>query len=231
MINYTIGITTYSYRFDKFLIDLVKDIRKDNQNELILAINGNYKEIFDEEYRKRILDFSTKYEKIFPFIYPNFRSLSKLWNNIVINSSNEYILILNDDVTILNSSFWKIVQTNIEKYETTFTFDSTFCHYVIKRDELNNIGWFDERYLGIGWEDIDFINRYKKYYNKDVLNINDASGIKRYVEHDNVIVNQRKGSSTFNKYSEFNREMNIKKLQPIQQYPYEKFYWDNYDKL
>lgn len=227
MIDYSIGITTYSYRFEKFLINLVKEIRRDKDNEIILAINGNYRQDFDEVFRKRILNFATEYDKIYPFMYPNFRSLAKMWNNIVINATHDYIVILNDDISIFDPIFWKSVERNIELYQTSFKMDNTFCYFVIKRDELEKVGWFDERYLGIGWEDTNFIDRFQTLFKRKFLNILGVPGAKRFTDFENVIVNQR----VIYKYSVFNNEIYDKHLPHIPQYPHERFYWENKDKL
>ena len=164
----------------------------------------------------------------FPFIYPNFRSLSKIWNTIVINSSNEYILLLNDDTKITDSAFWKVIEENIIKNQTSFTINTTYSHFVIKKSELEEMGWFDERFLGIGFEDHEFKGRYEKYFNKKILNVECVSGIKTYFDGENAIINQKKANR---KYSKFNEFVYHKKLLPIQQYPYEKFYRNNRDKL
>ena len=225
---YSIGITTYSYRYKKYLIDLISDIRKDNQNEIILGINGNYKENFDSLYRRNVLELSIKYDDVFPFIYPNFRSLSKIWNTIVINSSNEYVLLLNDDTTITDFAFWNVIKENIIKYQTSFTINTTYSHFIIKKSELEEVGWFDERFLGIGFEDHEFKGRYKEYFNKEILNIEGIPEIKTYFDDENALINQKKANR---KYSRFNEFVYYKKLSPIQQYPYEKFYRNNRDKL
>ena len=231
MINYSIGITTYSYRYEKFLINLISEIRKNKDNEIILAINGNYNENFDEVYKKNVLELSSKYNDIFPFVYPNFRSLAKMWNNIVINSTNEYVLLLNDDISITDPIFWKLVEENIEKHQTSFGINSSFCAFIIKKSELYEMGWFDERFLGIGWEDNNFYDRYQKQFNRAYLYLTNISGINIHVDIENRIINQRKSISGYEKYSEFNRKIYEQKLESIQQYPYEKFYWDNYSKL
>lgn len=227
MEKFSIGVTTYSYRYSKFLIELINQIRRDNDNEIILAVNGNYGENFDEEYRKNILQLCTRYEKIFPFIYPNFRALSKMWNNIVINSTNDYIVLLNDDTSIWDKSFWEFINNNIKKHNTSFKIDRMFCYFVIKKSELDEVGWFDERFLGIGWEDTEFAFRYKKVMGRDFLNINNAPGIKTYIDRENVIINQKQQG----KYSKFNEDIYLKKLETTTQYPYEKFYQENKNKL
>jgi hypothetical protein len=100
----TIGITTFQHRFDKYFIPLLSEIKRQNNDiEVIVAINGEFGIEFNDEYRSKILSFMSKYKNAFPIIYPRFRGLSKLWNNIVINSTNEHILLLNDDVTIKNN--------------------------------------------------------------------------------------------------------------------------------
>jgi hypothetical protein len=227
MLNYSIGITTYSYRYERFLVNLISQIRKNNQNELILAINGNHMETFDEDYRRNILKLSSAYYNIFPFIYPNFRSLAKLWNNIMINASNNYVLILNDDISIFDPIFWKSVEENIEKYQTSFKMDHTFCYFVAKRDEIEQVGWFDERFLSIGWEDTEFIERYEKILGKTFLDLEGIPGAKRFDDFQNIIVNQRKSY----KYSAFNQEVYNRKLPPVAQYPHEKFFWEFRNKI
>jgi hypothetical protein len=227
MVNYSIGITTYSYRFNKFLVNLLKEIRTYSQNEIILAINGNYKEDFDENYRKNVLNLASTYNKLYPFIYPKFRSLSKLWNNIVVNSTNDYILLLNDDTTITNPIFFKTVEDNIEKLQTSFYMDGMFCYFVVKKSELIEMEWFDERFLGIGWEDTEFLERYKNVFSRELINIKNVSGIKTYIDKENVIINQR----AYGKYSQFNQDVYLAKLETVKQYPHERFFLDNYDKL
>lgn len=226
--SYSIGITTYSYRYTKFLKKLLNDIRQFNDNEIILGINGDYKQDFNECYRKEILCFMSTYSKVFPFVFPVFRSLSKIWNNIVINSSNEYVLILNDDTSILNKTFFDLIQENIDLHKTSFMVDGKFCCFVIKKSELNDVGWFDERFLGIGWEDTEFKERYRKKTGRDFLNVNNVLHIKMHIDWENVVINQRVGGG---KYSAFNKEFYEKKELFVEQYPHEKFYWENKEKL
>lgn len=225
--EYSIGITTYSYRFDIFLKSLIKDIRNLTSQEIILGINGNYKENFDEKYRIDLLSYLTNFSKIYPFIYPQFRSLAKIWNNIIINSSNDYILILNDDEKIDSNKFFIDIEKAINTYQSSFIINNNFCHFVIKKEEINKVGYFDERFLGIGWEDSEFKKRYKKILKKEILNIN-IEGIIDYIDRRNIIINQKKAGG---KYSLFNQEVYNKNMKFIEQYPHESFYLENKNKL
>lgn len=230
-LTYSIGITTYSYRFEKYLVPLVEQIRKFTPNELIIGINGDYKVDFDEKYRKEVLQMCSKYKKVFPFLYPQFRSLSKIWNNISINASNNYVLIMNDDTVVKSRDFFTAVQYNLEKYRCSFTMNAEtdhFAYFVISRDELERIGWFDERFLGIGWEDLEFKRRYRSIIGKDILNVERILGIETFFDKENCVVNQKVGQG---KYSKFNHLIHDRFLPAIPQYPHERFFWENYDKL
>jgi len=102
----TIGITTFKYRFEKYFKPLLEKIKNiDNDIEVIVLINGEHNETFDEKYRSNILKFLSDKKNTYPIMFTEFRSLSKLWNNIVINSTNENILILNDDISITSDNF------------------------------------------------------------------------------------------------------------------------------
>jgi len=57
--KYSIAIVTFDMRLNKYLKPLVNFIKKERPDiELLLQINGNYKEIFPEQYRKDILNLS-----------------------------------------------------------------------------------------------------------------------------------------------------------------------------
>ncbi|MCX7429471.1 MAG: hypothetical protein NTY17_00340, partial [Planctomycetia bacterium] len=94
----SIGITTFKRRL-KSVEDMVSYLKSCDKNIIInLAVNGEVAEDFDEDYRKNILTICLQYDNVFPFFYQEFRSLSKLWNNLIISSKTEYNLILNDDL-------------------------------------------------------------------------------------------------------------------------------------
>jgi len=243
MNKYNIGITTYSYRFDKFLVPLIKSIKdfKPNSN-IILAINGNYNVDFDENYRSKMLEFISKYTNIYPIMFMEFRSLSKLWNSILVNSDTNLNLILNDDVT-LTSDFWNF----IDNHTTIGSFKmKSWSSVFLDRNEVETVGWFDERFLGIGEEDGDFEFRYMKHYQRKFENIY-APGFENHIDNENVLIGSQKVNS---KYSKFNYEFCCKKYNisieknggptynktnivlPLDKlYPVERFYWENKNDL
>ena len=250
--KYSIGIVTFNRRFEKYLkplINSIKHFRKDV--EVVVLVNGINKSKFDEKYRKDILSFLSEKDNVFVQIFPEFRSLAKLWNCCLVASSNDIMLILNDDVS-LSSKFFDdldyLLNNFIETENETIVLNSSWSHFIANRKQINEIGWFDERLLGVGNEDGDMRWRYFQKYGKPILNAR-IGGLTNYSPFTNDIENQilSKKYSHFNhvfireKYISdpsglsdpifFGGDKLIKKLNESNPYPYEKFFWDRRSEL
>ncbi|MBR1753719.1 hypothetical protein IJ732_02695 [bacterium] len=233
--NFSIIITTYDKRFEKYLIPLIKKIREDFKGEIILTINGNYDETFNEEYRKNLCQFLSTVDNVYPIFFTEFRSLGKMWNCGIINSSKDNVLVLNDDLIITDKCFWDDLENAIiQSNEHSFKINGSWSHIYFTKQEVDDIGYFDERFLSIGWEDNDFESRYYLKYNKFLNCINGIRGIDNVSDEEDCCVNQK--STGEDKYSLFNRRFYENKYESTltkrviqiipdeQQYPYEKFY-------
>ena len=244
MTNYSICIATYDYRFDKYLVPLIDSIKSFRPNiDIILVINGNYNEDFNEDYRSKILSYCASKSRIFTIFFPEFRGLSKLWNTGIIHSVTDNVLVLNDDISILNKAFFDDLEINL--HHPIFKINGSWSHYFINRKMLNNIGWFDERFLGIGEEDGDIEYRYGVKYNNVFPSIEIANVI-NHVEYKGTCKNMR---IVFGKYAAFNRQFMfghkycedrvngvthgitavplVCKDPALNQYPVESFFWEN----
>ena len=248
----SIGITTFEARFDRYFIPLLAKIREyDADREVIVAINGEHNRDFDESYRERMLAFLASQKRVFPVIFPRFRSLTKLWNSIIIHATHDYILMLNDDIMITNPGFIRDLQMAIGKNQgRSLLINKSWSHFLISRQEIDDLGYFDERLLGIGEEDGDMTWRYIRRYGRTLANVKMKSFV-NYSEQTNDYrpgnIKNREGM----KYSLFNRQfMFLTKYtadpqgiqgmfeEPVsmkdegkEQYPYERFYRDNKDSL
>lgn len=245
---FSIGITTFKHRYKKYFCELIHGLkwRVNEDVETIVAINGEHKEKFDDEYRETILNNLSSYHNTFPIIFPQFRGLSKLWNSIVLTATSEYILLLNDDVTIDASNFLQHVEACIKQYQTSFKINGSWSHVVLKKSEVEYLNYFDERLLGIGEEDGDFEWRYMSRMCKPFLSVN-IPGIINHVDMSHAPTNITPTDS--GKYSKFNRELmrkiyiesehgyrgmfdyNAAHTGMENQYPYEQFRVENQDKL
>ncbi len=244
MTNYSIAITSFDKRFQQYLVPLIEDIKKARPNiEIILNINGPHDDQFNENYRKEVLLFAAKQDRCFPSIYTSFQSLAKMWNRAILRSTNEHILVLNDDLRINLDSSSPCFFTDLEdqlkaKANLEFKINNSFSHFFISKKLLIEVGFFDERLLGVGEEDGDFAWRYKEIFGKEFPSL-EVHNIKN-IEAQLVDGSYKKG---IGKYSLFNREfitekkyqasffghksMFDKKVKKIlddeKQYPYENF--------
>jgi hypothetical protein len=205
MTDYSVGIVTFEHRFERFFKPLINKIKELRPNiEIVVAVNGEYKCSFNQKYRKEILNFISEHDNVFPNVYTEFRSLAKLWNNLLINSSNHLVLMLNDDLTITSENFFNTLESIIDSGENFFKINGSWSHTLLDRRVVAQLNWFDERFLGVGEEDGDMEweignatgGRFIKSLNvPDIVNIVDA---------ENVLKNIRKANV---KYTQFNVDM------------------------
>ncbi|MCX5833138.1 MAG: hypothetical protein NTV99_01220 [Deltaproteobacteria bacterium] len=208
----SIGITTFEHRFEKYFVPLLKRIREyDSEMEVLVAINGEHEQEFGEGYRSKILSFITGIDRVYPVVFPRFRGPTKLWNTLVIHATYDHVLILNDDIMITNSDFVKDICRAIRKNRgRSFVINRSWSHFLISRQEIDELGYFDERLLGIGEEDGDMTWRYIQLYGKPLANLS-IKGFVNYSEetafdHAPQNIRARPGM----KYSQFNRDFMFK---------------------
>ena len=248
----SIGITTFVHRFEDYFIPLISKIREfDQETEIVVAINGEHQQPFDEAFRGKILHFLADHPRVFPIVFPEFRGVSKLWNSIITHASHEFILMLGDDIMITDPDFLATTKQHIiQNQGKSFTINKSFAHFVLSRKEIDQLGYFDERLLGIGEEDGDITWRYHQEFRQEFANFKIKS-FKNFSDHSVRTykpTNIQCHSGT--KYSLFNRNLMERKYQPDpqgfcgmfeqpvrlidpgpEQYPNERFYRKNRDKL
>lgn len=252
---FSIGITTFKRRYE-MVEKLIKDIKTFQPKvEIILTVNADYKEPFDDEYRKKIMDLCMRYENIFPVVFPQFTGLSKMWNTIVLNASSEYVFIMNDDLQIekevLNqvNHLVQTMDTNVENQ--IIKINQSFSHFLCSKALVDEVGYFDERFLAFGEEDGDFTWRYIHKFHHSIRSV-DMEGIENQAEgylipHPNMEVEDIHGTRFVPK---FNRDFANKKYKPSifgtkgmfdckkkrvikenKQYPYENFKKKYFDEM
>jgi hypothetical protein len=169
----TVGIVTFKQRRElvKRLVERVRLFFPENEVDIILAVNGNNSVDMDDDYRNEMLNLSLRHKNVYPIICPEFKSLSKLWNTIVIFSKTEYNLILCDDTELLNQNIYQDVLANIENANDFFTINWVFSHFLCTKTILDDVGYFDERFSAYGYEDMDMHYRYIRKYQKNIKNV------------------------------------------------------------
>jgi glycosyltransferase involved in cell wall biosynthesis len=254
--KYTICIATFVKRFDKYFKPLLKSIKTMRpDSEIIVVVNGEHNQKFDQNYRRNMLTFLADYDNVYPIVLTEHRACSKLWNTALLNSTNDLCLRIDDDITIPDVSFFERLESVIsETNGKSFKINRSWSHTFLNRLEVDKVGWFDERFLGGGEEDGDFEWRWQKQFGEKFLSIEGFPILNHMHEmsYEDCLVGHRKVNgkrSMFNlefvnkKYKEDSQgesygimcEENQKKLICVDptpnQYPNESFYWENKSNL
>jgi hypothetical protein len=202
---YTIGVVTYHARFDEFLKPLVKKISSIFSDiEIILIINGHPDRTKQIKYLKKITDFLKEFKNIKYLTYDQHQSLSKCWNQIVIMSNTDNVLIMNDDTQV--SELFRVELESKTSGLNFSTINNSWSHFLISKDIIRSTGWFDENFLGVGHEDADYA--YRMVMSGYQIKNTDCQGLKNYVadQKDTGWKDISKKNST-NKYSQLNLEV------------------------
>lgn len=258
--NYTIFITTFNSRLELFKSIFLKVKKQRPDVEVLVMINGLTNQPFEEEYRKNVLEFVTPYPNTFPMVFPEFVSNARMWNLSCQFARTDKILMIQDDLDI-DDNFFDEFEKVLEQHDRCFILNGSFSSQLWDKRTIEEINWFDERYLGLGHEDGTYHIAYRQrfghlpnviipsmYNSVDVTfkdwqweMIDNTGGIEQStikgIKYDRLPGQRLCRFSS--RYSEFNNEINdtIRAKQPVYgvpeqiQYPYQKFYWDNKDKL
>lgn len=238
---FTVGITTFEYRFTRHFCPLLSSIRSHNADvNIVVAVNGEKGQAFSEDYRRDMLLFLAQYRNVYPVFFPCQRGLATMWNRIISHAPDDRILLCNDDIRITDLSDFAQKAGN-----TCAVVNDSYSHFLVTKQEIDELGWFDERLLGYGEEDGDFQWRYAKHFGRPISRLY-VSGIENCTEQEKdyrpVNIRCQEGM----RYSQFNRDFvygqkyraggDIKEmfdysmeqvLPCVNQYPYERFYWEN----
>ena len=250
-VPYSVVITTFDKRFDTYLVPLLAQIKAQRPDiEVIVIINGPAKGAFDEVYRANVLSYLARFPQVFPTMFPSFQSLAKLWNRGALTASHDRALILNDDLELRSENgicFFDALEEAMVEHAGTFKINGSFSHFILDKRELIEVGFFDERLLGLGEEDGDFFWRFYKKYKKEIASA-EVTLIDN-VQSDLADEGYTKGIRTASKFNRdfiqnekykttliggyrgmFDKKVN-QVLEDEKQYPYELFYLNNKHKL
>lgn len=180
----TVGIliTTFEARQWSCCIPLVESIRKIGcEWPIVVALNGNFDELFSIEDRQNFLKRASKFEDVGFLTFREFTSLSKIWNLGIQVLGTEIVLVLNDDVVLENTQALQDMHDLVLLAQRTglALANNSFSHFSLSRNLVEEIGWFDERFIGIGEEDGDFAYRYEKRFGRAPVTIY-AGGMRNY---------------------------------------------------
>jgi len=207
--NYSIGVVTYVSRYDKYFIPLIKQLTSVfPDKEIICTINGHPDTSLQVEYLKNVIAFLSQFPNVKYITYEAHQSLAKCFNWLILMSFSPAILILNDDIKV-NLLFRKDFEKVFAENKDFFVINNSWSHLLISKNIIKEIGWFEERLLGAGNEDGDYMTRMIKKGRR--INKVSCRGIINYVaEQENPGWKDISGLG-HGKYSNINKEFMAKK--------------------
>ncbi len=207
--NYSIGVVTYINRYYTYFKPNIESLIKNfPDKEIICIINGHPDKTKNISYLKEITSWLSTLENVKYITFEDHQSLAKCWNWILLMSSSQNNLFLNDDISV-KREFRKDFEIHLSKKRCFFAINNSFSHFVLNKDVVKKIGWFDERFLGVGQEDGDYLLRlFQGGINLVSL---PCKGIINFVAHNENPGWQKISSTTDSKYSSINKEFMNKK--------------------
>lgn len=169
----SIIITTFEARFFEYTIPLIASIRSELNNPIFVIINGNFNKTKSNFKLQKFINELGKFIDIYPTAYSKFHGCSELWNTGIVNADSDYFLILNDDIHVYPKklkAIFPIVRQLISE-NGLVTINRSFSHFGISQNCIEEIGFFDEHFLGIGEEDRDYFYRYELRYKNKPYNL------------------------------------------------------------
>lgn len=159
--DFAIGITTYIERYDKYFKPLYQSVsRYFPEVKITVSVNGHPKTEDQQRYLLRLQEelCSTAPPHHTFVLRDQAAGLTTMWNEMVHLSQPLPLLILNDDLRIFpwmrrwaESFNWRSAQLTL--------LNSTWSHFVISKEVIDQVGAFDPGFKGIGFEDMDYTAR------------------------------------------------------------------------
>lgn len=208
-----IGVSTYIDRYDKYFLPLYKDLLRIFPDVGIrIAVNGFYDQVEQHEYLRRVESelCQTMPSNVTFILHDKPAGLTRLWNSIVNQNTHEFTLLLNDDLSIYP---WLRVwlEKICDKSKCVTLMNNSWSNFLISRQAIDHVGWFDEGYEGIGFEDMDYTARCLmkglKIDNFKCAYINHREHMPSRTSYD------QKSGTVWSKYSGINREYFSRKWQ------------------
>lgn len=200
---YSIAIQTFVYRFDQYFKPLLAELdRQAPAVTKVVFVNGQHSEPFDQKYRADMLAYLAQFPNTYPIVSPIVRGCAFMWNTCFNFTDTPVILNLNDDVTIEPGFIAEYQQLLAQMPNESFTINN-FGSASIHRQDLFDIGYFDERLLGFGEEDGDWIWRWIARRGRGIARFHTGALTNHSQPAPTDSKNMRKHSG---KYSLFNRE-------------------------
>lgn len=161
-------ITTFEKRQFSSALPLIQQIRGAGINYPILVfLNGNLDRNHDDHLRSLFLLEISKIKNVGVLTNFEMTGISRNWNLGIQILGTELTACFSDDL-VVSPNFREELDMVFDAASTAgFITIEGFAAFVISRLVIDEIGWFDERFLGFGEEDGDYVWRFIKRFGQE----------------------------------------------------------------
>jgi hypothetical protein len=199
-------ITTFAERFESHALPTLRALHAAGvEREIFLVINGDQRGRYEATTRKQFLAQAVELGQINPITLGTGRGMAEMWNTGARLADSEKLIFLNEDLLISQEFALSAIvrlEDELEKNHLVILNDS-FGHFGLTMSALMEVGWFDERFLGFGEEDGDFVWRFLEVYPEGISRISHPGLSNAF----STIGYESIESADRTKYSEFNYQM------------------------
>jgi Flp pilus assembly protein TadD len=157
--EYSIGVVTYLGRYEAYFQPLMRElVAIFPDREIVVFINGHYDIAKQTAYLRRVTAFLSAFPNVRYVTHIEHQSLARGWNHLVWMSGSSRVLICNDDLRI-QPVFRKDMEAGLAAHPDFFVINRSWSHFIMSREVIRQVGWFDERFKGVGYEDGDYMVR------------------------------------------------------------------------
>lgn len=164
-------ISTYDPRLLTFTIPLVKNLKTIfPDTPLNIIVNKDKSNEIDWDARSRLLSELSKYKELYLHMNNKPMGLAYNWNTGMFNSLSKKMIVMNDDIKILDLSLFEqeIKKLDSELESTNLIkVDNGWAFFAINNKCLLDLGFFDERFFYVNYEDSDYEYRYINFYKEN----------------------------------------------------------------
>lgn len=153
---YDIAVTTYIARYDTYFRSLFRQLLWLFPDRRILVVaNGHHDRAPQEAYLARLRKLAARFPGVHLITHDEPVGLTRMWNDVLRASATGRTLVLNDDLYLM-AHFRSQLEASGLLGEGIATINGTWSHFLITREILDAVGWFDEGLTEIGYEDADY---------------------------------------------------------------------------
>ena len=137
--NYSIGVVTYHARFEKYFMPLIEKLAAVfPDKEILCVVNGHPDRTLQINYLNSVTAFMSKFSNVRYLTYDLNQSLSKCWNQLIILSQTEKIIVMNDDTQVTD-----LFREEFEKKTLALPFSTinfSWSHFLISKEIVKKLG-------------------------------------------------------------------------------------------